>query len=273
MSVGHSMGEISNYRSFLAARFRALKASDKKFSHRFVNQRVGARSAGWFADVLAGRQRLKPRQVVPMAAVLRLDPRETGLLRALVDMEALDSPEGRGAAHARWLELTGAAAEVVDRDRFRYFERWYYAALRELLLIQPFDGDYASLAARLVPPITARQAREAVGTLQRLGLLNPDAPAPVLVKRPGATPHWRKSMEAALELAKPALTKFTKDERDFSALVLSLSPEGLKAAGEEIATLRRRLLALSERDAGARRVYQGLFQVFPLSQSVEDSHA
>ena len=273
MAPGTPDAGFSDYRAMLAARLRALKAADPKFSHRFVNQRMGARSAGWLADVLAGRQRLKPRQVTPMASVLRLDARERELLRSLVNMEADDSPEGRSSAHARWLELTGVADEAIERDRFRYFERWYYPALRELMLVEPFDGDFAALAAQLDPPITAKQARDAVGALKRLGLLNPDSPAPALVKQPGKTLHWRKSMEAALDLARPALVKYAKDERDFSALILTLSPEGLKAAGEEIATLRRRLLALSRRDAGARRVYQCLFQIFPLSRSMENSHA
>jgi uncharacterized protein (TIGR02147 family) len=265
--------DFADYRALLADRLRALKAADPKFSHRFVNQRMGARSAGWFADVLAGRQKLKPRHVAPLAALLRLGAHEKDLLRALVDLEAADAPDIREAAYGRWLELKGVSSEEVDRDRFRYFERWYYPAMRELMLLAPFDGDYAALGARLDPPITARQAREAVGTLKRLGLLNPGAPAPVLVKRPGKTPHWSKILKAYTELSLPAMQKYGREQRDFSSLILSLSPEGLKAAGEEIAALRRRLLSIAARDSGPRRVYQGLFQLFPLSQSVEDPHA
>jgi uncharacterized protein (TIGR02147 family) len=265
--------DFADYRAFLADRLRRLRAADRKFSHRFVNQRMGARSAGWFADVLAGRQRLKPRHVSPLAALFRLDAREKELLRVLVEMEAADSPEAKSTAHGRWLELKGVAAEDVDRDRFRYFERWYYPVLRELLLLAPFDGDHAALGARIDPPISARQVREAVGTLKRLGLFNPDAPAPVLVKRPGKTPHWSKILKAYTELSLPAMQKYGKEERDFSSLILSLSPGGLKTAGEEIAALRRRLLSIASRDSGSRRVHQCLFQVFPLSQSVEDSHA
>jgi uncharacterized protein (TIGR02147 family) len=265
--------DFAGYRALLADHQQRLKAGDTHFSHRFINQKMGARSAGWFADVLAGRQRLKARQVSTLAALFRLEPREKELLRILVDLEAADSAEAQGAAHARWLDFRGVAREEIDRDRFRYFERWYYPALRELLLLSPFDGDYAALGARLDPPISARQTKEGMHTLSRLGLLNPSAPAPVLVKRPGKTPHWRKAMEAAQDRARPALTRFTREERDFSTLVLALSPEGLRLAGEEIAALRRRLLALSARDPGKNRVFQCLFQVFPVSRHVEDPHA
>jgi uncharacterized protein (TIGR02147 family) len=266
---------FADYRSLLVDRLRALKASDPKFSHRFVNQRMGARSAGWFADVIAGRQKLKPRHVTPLASLFRLDVRERELLRILVAIEASDTTEEKNSAYGKWLELQGVAQEEIERERFKYFDKWYYPVLRELLLIQKFDGNYADLGGRLDPPITARQAKEALQTLSRLGLLNPDSPAPspVLVKRPAKTQHWKQSIEAAMERARPALKKFDKEERDISLLLLSLSPDGMKTAGEEIAALRRRLLALSERDSGKNRVFQCLFQVFPVTLPVENSDA
>jgi uncharacterized protein (TIGR02147 family) len=268
--------DFADYRALLADRLKRLKATDAKFSHRFVNQRMGAKSAGWFADIIAGRQRLKARHVSPLAAIFRLDSQEKEFLRVLVDLETADDTESKTEAYAKWLELKGIAQETLDKDRFKYFDRWYYPAMRELLLLKPFDtarGDYAALGASLHPPISAREAKDAVKTLSRLGLFNPGAPAPVLVKRAGRTPHWRKLLTAYMELALPAMEKFGKDERDFSAVVLSLSPEGLKVAAEEIAALRRRLLAIAERDTGAKRVYQGLIQLFPLSQPVENSDA
>jgi uncharacterized protein (TIGR02147 family) len=276
MSATHdnnlNVRDFTSYRAFLADRLRRLKTADARFSHRFVNQKMG---------VLAGRQKLKPRHVSPLAALFRLEPREKELLRILVELEAADAPEDKNTAYGKWLEFQGVAQEDIDRDRFKYFDHWHYPVLRELLLLasntidprEKFGGDYAALGARLDPPITARQAKEAVQTLTRLGLLNPGTPAPALVKRPGSTKHWAKILKAYTELALPAMLKYGKVERDFSALTLSFSPEGLKAAGEEIAALRRRLLALSERDAGRNRVFQCLFQVFPVSQSVEDSHA
>jgi uncharacterized protein (TIGR02147 family) len=280
-TTAESPATFSDYRSLLADRLRALKATDAKFSHRFVNQRMGARSSGWFSDVLAGRQKLKQRHVTPLATLLRLDTRERELLRILVQLETAETSEEKNAAYGKWLEFRGVAQEDIDRDRFKYFEHWHYPVLRELLLLASpstdprlkFGNDYAALGARLDPPLSARQTKEAVQTLSRLGLLNPGTPAPALVKRPGKTPHWAKILKAYTELALPAILKHGKDERDFSALTLSLSPEGLKTAGEEIAALRRRLLALSERDADKNRVFQCLFQVFPVTRSVEESDA
>lgn len=276
MSKLPDISQYAEYAKYLQDAYTARKSRDKKFSHRFINQKMGIQSSGWFGDILAGRQRLKPRHVTPLAAIFKLESRERDFLRALVEMEQACTPEEKTAAYDKWLELKGVRQEKVAKDRFKYFERWYYPALREILSLYSFQGDYADLAAKLHPPIHPRQAKEALALLVRLGLINPGAPAPlpVLVKDSSAkTPHWHKILKAYMQLAGPALQKFGKDERDFSAVTLTMSPEGLKKAGEEITALRKRLLAMSERDRAKNRVYQCLFQVFPVSQNLEAARA
>jgi uncharacterized protein (TIGR02147 family) len=265
---------MTDYRAWLAARFRELKASNRNFSHRYVNQKMGVHSAGWLSDILAGRQKLRPRHVAPLASLFKLNPGEKAMLKTLVELESADAPEDKTAAYMKWLELRGIPREQLERDRLRYFERWYYPVLRELLTLRPAAADdAAALGAALHPPLPAPQARAAVALLVRLGLHNPDAPAPVLVKKPSATPHWRKILEAYMDLARPALQDFPREERDFSALTLALSPDSLREAGEEIAALRQRLIALSEKDAGKDRVFQCLFQVFPVTRNVKTQDA
>jgi uncharacterized protein (TIGR02147 family) len=264
----------ADYRVLLGEKYRAFKAGDRKFSQRFISRRLGIASAGWFADVLAGRQKLKPRHIAPIAALFRLQPAEKALLRVLVDLESAETSGEKNAAYARWLELQGLPRAQIARTRFRYFEHWYYPVLRELLPLLPEPVDPAALGAALHPPLSPAKTREALRTLVELGLTNPDAPAPtpVLVKEAARTPHWSRILESYLKLAVPALKTFDKDERDFSGLTIALSPESLREAGEEIAALRRRLLALSEKDAGKNRVYQCLFQIFPVSKTMEIPH-
>jgi uncharacterized protein (TIGR02147 family) len=270
------ISQYAGYAKYLQDAYAARKSCNRKFSHRFINQKMGIQSSGWFGDIIAGRQRLKPRHITTLAAIFKLESRERDFLRTLVEMEQACTPEEKAVVYEKWLELKGTRQEKVAKDRFKYFERWYYPALRELLSLYSFHGDYADLAAKLHPPIGPNQARNALSLLVRLGLINPGAPAPlpILVKDSSVkTHHWHKILKSYMQLAAAALKKFGKDERDFSAVTLTLSPEGLKKAGEEITALRRRLLALSERDHAKNRVYQCLFQVFPISQILESNHA
>jgi uncharacterized protein (TIGR02147 family) len=266
----------TEYRTFLKDRYTTLHEGNPKFSHRHIASRMGGRSAGWFADVISGRQKLKSREVTGIASVFKLSTRETEFLRVWVAMEDAADPEEKMVALEKWMLLKGARREVVERDRFAFFDHWYHIALRELLSFRSFDGDFASLGAALIPPVSAPRVRKALDLLQRLGLIHSQmrghrpGDLPDLVKAPaGETQHWNHILKSFSKLAIPALDDFSKEERNFSALTLGLSSEGLQKAGEEIAQLRKRLLHIAEKDKGRDRVYQFLFQAFPLSKNSE----
>jgi uncharacterized protein (TIGR02147 family) len=265
------ISQYVEYRKYLRDAYTAHKARDRRFSHRFISQKMNISSSGWFADIMARRQNLKARDLTPLSTLFKLDAREREFLRVLVQMEHAETSEERTSAHEKWLELKGIQKEKIAKDRFKYFEHWYYPILREILALEPFRGDYIALAAKIHPPISPNQAREAVQSLTRLGLLAAvsKTSVPILVKDTSTQPqHSHKLQLAYMEFAAPALQHFTKEQRDFSAITLSLSPESLKRAGEEISLLRSKLLALSERDPHKNRVYQCLFQVFPISDEL-----
>jgi uncharacterized protein (TIGR02147 family) len=268
--------DYAEYRLYLKDRYKAMKERDAKFSHRYINAKTGAKSTGWISDILAGRQRLRIDQVRLVATAFKMNVREKEFLSILVEMEKASSPEQRVSAMEKWLALKGPKEEMVDKDRFAFFDHWYHMVLREVLSILPFSGDYAVLGAALSPPISASQAKKAVDLMQRLGLILPQiwnrrmADMPVLIKMPGGeATQWNRILKDMMKLAPVALDKHSKEERNFSALTLTLSPDGLKKAGEEIALLRKRLLLIVDKDRKQNRVYQCLFQLFPVSQTLE----
>ena len=271
--------EFAEYRKYLHERYRYLKLNDRKFSHRYINAKVGVKSSGWFGDVLSGRQRLKPGHVRGVAAVFKLNPEEQKCLRALVDLDAAETPEDIAQAYEKWSLLKGIGQETIAKDRFKFYERWYFSAFRELLSIHPGLRDPEILAAALDPKITPKQAQAAIGLLTRLGMIaKGDAGAvkpvfPALVKDPATrTRHWKKMMASMIRLGRRALDKYDREERNFSGLTLTFSSEGMKRAGEEITALRKRLLYLSEKDRHSDRVYNCLFQIYPVSIPLEASH-
>lgn len=266
----------AEYRHYLKDRYMAMKSLDAKFSHRYINAKSGAKSSGWFSDILAGRQKLKSNQARKLAVTFKLNAKEQDFLLVLVEMEKASDPEQRVAAMEKWLALKGPKLETVEKDRFAFFDHWYHLVLREMLGVLPFNGDYAALGAALSPSISAAKTKEALDLLQRLGLILPQvwnrriSDIPVLVKAPaGETIHWNRILKDMMKLAPAALDRYKKEERNFSALTMSLSPEGLKKAGEEIALLRKRLLLIAEKDRAQNRIYQCLFQLFPVTQVLE----
>lgn len=269
----------AEYRHYLRDRYLAMKARNARFSHRYINAKAGAKSSGWISDILTGRQKLLLPHVKGVAKAFNMDAREQEFLSALVEIERADEPEQRIAAMEKWLSLKGPNREIVEKDRFAFFDHWYHLVLREALGILPFTGDYARLGAALEPPISAAQAKKALDLLQRLGLILPQTwnrritDVPVLVKSPqGGAGEWNRILSDLMKLAPTALARFAKPERDFSALTLTLSPDGFRRAGEEISQMRKRLLLIAEKDRGQDRVYQCLFQMFPVTRILEASN-
>jgi uncharacterized protein (TIGR02147 family) len=137
--------------------------------------------------------------------------------------------------------------------------------------------DYALLGQSLEPPVPAAKARQSVELLLRLGFIvrGPDgflSQASSLItsgdlKAAPSTLDVENFQAAMLDLARKALDRQPRSRRDFSTLTLSLSEAGIEAAQAEIAALRKRLIALAEKDERADRVRQFNFQSFPLSKT------
>lgn len=269
----------SNFRLYLRDAYLHRKSTDRKFSHRFINKRIGCRSSGWFSDVIERRLGLMSKYIRPLSSLFGLKDAEAEYLRLMVELDQGESLSERTAALNRLMAFKGAKPEVVGTAQFEFYSEWYHSALRELLLILPFQGDFNALAKTLEPPILPRQAKKSLLLMAKLGLVaeTPSGrwkPRSVMVVKDASvgSVHWARIQKAFLQLSLSALDRFDKEERDFSALTLNLSQESFNKAEEEIAGLRKRLLALSEQDKAKNRVYQCNFQMFPMSRPIEVSH-
>lgn len=263
----------TDYREFLKTRYEEEKTLNRSFSHRHIMTKVGATSSGWFSDVLKGRISLTRAFALRLVKLFQLTAEEEDYFLALVDYGEAASSEERQRALEHILSFRELKVDLLGQDKFEYYARWYHAALRELLFIYPFRGDYEALAARLSPPITEGQARRAMDLLVRLGLVALDEggryrPTATILKKDSSTKsdHLANFLRANFELGIESLERFPKEMRDVSALTLALSPEDFLAAREEIRALRKKLLALSEKPHPEKKVYQCNFQVFPVTR-------
>jgi len=273
--------EYTDYRAFLKDALQALKEKDPKFSQRWVLRRLGMRSSGWLADLLAGRRKLARPRVEAFAQILSLSAREELYFQTLVDYnQARNLPE-RNRCHEKLLTFHEIPKDLVDPDRFEYFRHWWIPAIREHLLLEPYRGDPGKLARRLRPNITPEQAESAMALLERLGMVKRYAsgelrPSVEHVKKQGqfsAPVHYHRYIKAQIELGMGAMESIPKEERDISAVTLTLSEDGFSTLKDELKELRRRMVQLSESEnrkfwkgveGDSRRVYQAVLQLFPV---------
>lgn len=263
----------TDFRAYLADYQAARKAVDRKFSHRFIADKVGSSSSGWFSDIVRGRISLTGAFRVRLARILNLKEREADYFEVLVNLDQAGSEEEREACARRIMSFREVPSELVGRDRFEYYSAWYYGAIRELLFFHDFKGDYAALASLLVPAISVPEAKRAIALLQRLGFVAKDAqgclrPAKGALKKDSAIKADNLStyMKKNMELAMTALDAYSREDRDISALTLSFSGPGFVKAKEEIRALRKKLLALMVEDNFPEKVYQCNIQMFPITR-------
>lgn len=263
----------TDFRLFLQDYYKTRKAKDRKFSHRYIIEKVGATSAGWFSDVVNGRIALTSSHLIRLAKLLRLKPNEDAYFEALVHYGQAGSMDEKNRYLRKALAFKEVKADLVGKDRFEFYSKWYYTAIRELLFFHDFRGDYTALGKKVNPPIRAEQAKQAVRLLEKMEFI---AKAPgggyqprvnVLRKDPSdKSLHLANFLKTTMELGIEALERYDKEHRDVSALTLSLSEPAFQQAREEIKALRKRLLALMGEDSDPAKVYQCNIQFFPLTQ-------
>ena len=265
----------TDYRAYLKDALQTLKEKDPKMSQRWIQQRLGVKTSGWLADLLAGRRKIGRPQLEAFSHILNLSAREELYFQTLVDYMHATSVPNRNRAFEKLASFHEVPRDLIDPDRFEYFSKWYYGAIREWLLIEPYKGDPARLAKSLKPAITTAQAKEGIAVLERLGMVKRFASGEL---RPlGGTrqedapfragPLFIATFELKWNLGLDAVERIPKDERDVSALTLVLSEEGFRTFREELKELRSRHgAALRSREQGqfwsgrlwatSRRVYQ-----------------
>lgn len=267
-----SIFQFVDFRLYLRSRYDAEKIRTPKFSQRYIQQKVGASSSGWFADIIQGRIHLTGSHFMKLARVFELSPHEEDYFDTMVRFAQAGSFEEKNKYYAKLLSFKELKVDLVDRDRFEYFGQWYHTAIRELLFLIDFKDDFPGLARKLNPAIRTDDARNSIRLLQRLGFIEKDTAgyyrptAPILKKDPAfKSIYLGNFLKSNIGLAVEALDRFDKEERDISTLTLTLSAEDLQTAKSEIKAMRKRLLQLSEKSEKRNKVYQCNFQIFPVS--------
>jgi uncharacterized protein (TIGR02147 family) len=263
----------TDYRKFLKDYYEEQKARDAKFSHRYFTMKVGFSSSGYFSDVLSGKKNLSGAFMLKFAKALKLSREEEEYFLNLVQFNQAKTLEEKNRFYEKMMTTGKVKMDVLESDKFEYFSKWYYAAVRELLHYAAVKDDYKALAKSLDPPIQPKDAKRAIELLSSLGFIVRDdqgfwRPATGNVSTAGKFNglHVANFHHNTLELAIRALDAFPPEQKGFSTLTLPLTGDKIRKAKLAIKNLRMYLLALAENGTKADRVYQFNFQLFPVTR-------
>jgi uncharacterized protein (TIGR02147 family) len=264
-----------DYRKYLVDVFAFLKETKRGFSFRFFSREAGFASPNFLQLVMKGKRNLTSESVPKFARALKLGKAEAEFFDALVFFNQADTSEEKTRFYTR-MTRSRRYREVhqLEKDQFRYFSRWFYAAVRELLLLPDFREEPDWIARKLYPSITAREAQEALELLLELRLAERDAG--------GGLRQVERTVSSGAEVRSLAVKNFHKEmlknaaltldrvppaERDVSGAMMAIPEARVGELKEAVARFRKEILAMAASfGEPADRLYQLNLQLFPLSK-------
>lgn len=269
--------ESFDFRQWLREAYAARKAENPTFSHRYIAQKAGFGSSGSFARILDGTRNLSMDAVGGLSQVFRLNRAEREYFEHLVLHNQAEGDAERRFFLEKLATVRKSRVTSLRASQLSLFDDWRHIAVRELLDLVEHREDTARLGALLSPPATAGQVEWSLGILQDLGLARPDengvwrkAEAVLTTPDDVVSQAVREFQKATLDLAKEALERHPREEREIATLTLAISDAMMERVKDKIRQLRREILEMAREDDHPDRVHQLNFQVFPLTRRLED---
>jgi uncharacterized protein (TIGR02147 family) len=266
--------EYLNYREFLRDLCAEKQKSNAHFSYRYLSQKINIRSPGFLSWVIQGKRNISSQLTVKLGKALKLGVRESEYFDHLVRFNQAKDPDQKQHEYEKLLSFRRGKVTQVTADQYEFYEKWYYAALRELVALCPIRDDYKLAASLLEPRITPAEAKAGMELLTRLGMVGKNSvgiyvrtDAVISSLEPVDPAAVHRFQIVCMELAKRALAGVSRCGRDISTLTLSVDEKALAQIGERIATLRSEILEIARAVNAPDRVMQLNVQLFPLSRS------
>ncbi len=263
-----------DYREFLAAFYAAKKPAGLSF--RGFARAAGLGAPNYLKLVIDGKRNLSSEMALRFAKACRLNAEATAYFQTLVAFNQAKTDEERNELHERLSAFPRfRAAQRLELAEKEYHSSWYIPAVRELVACDEFQEDSDWIAGAMLPPITPKQAAQAIEVLLRLRLVERDAKGrlrqasrAVTTGKQTAGLYIRNYHTEMMQRATQAMHDVPAAERYISALTLSASPNVVDEVMRRVIEFRAELAALCDGDPEPSRVVQLNLQLFPLSREL-----
>ena len=267
-------------RQFLRAYYEAEKKRRRSFSYRCLSRKAGFRSPNFFKLFIDGQRNLGPETVDKVSQALGLNTAEAEFFADLVAFTQARSVAEKNRAFERIAACRRfRSARRIEGGLFTYLSHWYYPAIRELTANPEFQEDPRWIARTLRPPISAREAKQALNLLLSLGLVVRDEATgrihrgePTLTTEHEVTSLAVKNFHRQmLEKGSESIDTVKAHKRDLAALTACVSEKTAALIKERVHRFREEIAELCDQDEDPSVVYQMNVQLFPLSATSDDN--
>ena len=261
-----------DYREYLNDSYNHCKNIDSSYSHRRFLSDAHIPGSTYLLRVLRNERKLSPKYVANFSEALKHDQSESNYFKLMVNFGNNKNVDKRDSLLKELLKIRSDKTLYALQDKkLRYFEKWYYPVIRDLVALVNFNGDYNALSRMLVPPIKPEQAKSAVSFLLKHGFIKPrengtgyEPSEPVVSTPPSVNStilsrFHKKNLELDIE----AFENCSLSDRGISSVTMSVSKDTFENIRMEIQEFRKRLIAIAREDKNPTIVCRVGFQLVP----------
>jgi len=265
--------DFRDYRIFLKEMFAFSKHENPKFSYRLFCKKSGFASPNFLQRVIDGKRNLTTNSIPKIARGFELNKQEREFFENLVLMN--QSPDHTEKEHyfRKMMSFAGfLKIHKIEKAQYEYLSKWYYPAIREIVILGNGKHKAKQIASMLHPSITLKAAQKDLKILVDLAMIRKNSKGrweqcdSVLSTGPEirslAAVKFHNQM---LNLAKESIARYEPKERDIGSLTLSVNKKSAAELKIRIIAFRKELLRLASESEDPDRVLQINTQMFPLA--------
>jgi uncharacterized protein (TIGR02147 family) len=269
--------EYTDFRAYLKKCYEEKKKKNPGFSYEVFARIAGFANRGFLFNILKGKKNLSKLYCYKFSKALNHSKEESEYFENIVAYDLAKNDEERDYYYRKALQCksgTAAPAYMLRKDQYEYLSKWYHSAVRAIIGLKPFEGDYLELCRKLSPSITKTQAKKSVQLLERLGLIAKKNGSVYYVTEPkikagdeiSQTGRNRFLLEC-IELAKNSIVNHLPETRNISLITLGISERTYEIICKKTQQFREEISELAKNDEKPDRVYQYQFIFFPLMKN------
>lgn len=274
-----SIYQYFDYREYLSNYYLEQKSRNKHISYRSIAEKVDV-SHSLVLKIFKGERHLSLSKINAFSQFLKLSKQESQYFEALVLYNKAKTEHETQQHLNKILSLLPTQKETIQAHKYRYFNKWYYAAIRSLLEYIDIKDNFEYLAKQLRPKIKPVEAKAAIELLDHLELIHQNADGFWKPTENHLTTgdHWSSTIiknfqQDSIELAKNAVNRFPKNETDMSTLTLTMNHKHMNEVRLILKECRQKIIHLIDNDPTdeVNSLFQLNMQLFPMAHK-KDEH-
>jgi uncharacterized protein (TIGR02147 family) len=271
----------TDYRRYLRDYFAEKKRLNPRYSYRVLAEKSGFKARDYLMRVMNGQRNLSSAGAAQLSEYFQFSEKQADYFETLVRFNQAETTLLKEPLYAKLSEIRKYGKQQrLRQDQFAYLSSWHHIALRSLLPIldKRTAVDPEKVGRLMDPVLSAKQVRDSIELLMRLGLLNKTAGSAAktaytvgeMALSTGdevASLSVAEFHKTAMDLAKRSIDRHPSASRDISGLTMGVSLDGFRRIKNEIQAFRKKIMAIAVNDSGEDMLYQLNLHLFPLTRN------